>query len=102
MDLADAHVCALDFLFKNNPQLIDLNIGTGIGTSVLELVEKFRNLNGCKIPYDFYDRRPGDISTLLANNQKALSILNWNPKKTVSDMCVDGWRWQNQNPYGYQ
>tara|TARA_Y100001978_G_scaffold17139_1_gene13183 strand:- start:162 stop:1217 length:1056 start_codon:yes stop_codon:yes gene_type:complete len=102
MDLADAHVSALDFLFKNTPQIIDLNIGTGIGTSVLELVDKFQKLNGCRIPCSFCDRRPGDIPILIANNEKALSILNWKPKKTISDMCIDGWRWQIQNPNGYQ
>lgn len=101
MDLADAHVSALDFLFNNTPQLIDINIGTGLGTSVLDLVEEFKKVNGCKIPYIFCDRRPGDVASLLANNEKAISFLNWSPKKTISDMCIDGWRWQTQNPSGY-
>ena len=101
MDLAEAHCLALDFLFKNKSQIIDLNIGTGIGTSVLELVNKFILVNKCSIPYRFSDRRLGDLPNVVADNNKAKLILNWNPKRNINDMCQDGWKWQTLNPNGF-
>lgn len=96
MDLADAHVKALDFIFKNEPQIISLNIGTGSGATILEIVETFMKTNDCLIPYEFCDRRIGDVPILVANNRNAISILNWYPKRTISDMCLDAWRWQKK------
>ncbi len=101
MDLAEAHTKTLLFLIRNKPQYINLNIGTGIGTSVLELVEKFKKVNKCDVPYEFYERRLGDVPILVANNEKAISKLDWFPKRNLEDMCKDGWRWQHQNPNGY-
>ena len=72
MDLADAHLSALEFLLKNRPQLINLNIGTGEGTSVLKLVNTFRSINECEIEFSFSKRRPGDVSILVADNNLAL------------------------------
>ena len=96
MDLADAHVKSLDFMFKNDPQIISLNIGTGESLTILEMVEKFMQINNCEIPYEFCERRIGDVPALVANNINAISILKWHPKRNISDMCIDGWRWQQK------
>ena len=96
MDLADAHVKSLEYIFKNDPQIISLNIGTGSGTTVLEMVETFMKVNNCEIPYKFCNRRIGDVPELVANNKNAISILKWKPKRKLSDMCLDGWRWQKK------
>ena len=101
MDLADAHCYALDYLLENKPQILSLNIGTGIGTSVLELVNKFMKVNKCVIPYKFCDRRLGDLPFVVANNKKASAILNWVPKRNLEDMCHDGWKWQGLNRNGF-
>ena len=101
MDLADSHLSAMEFLLNNEPQIINLNIGTGIGTSVLELVKIFEKVNNCIIPFDFYDRRLGDVAQLIANNKNAIYKLNWKPKKSLEDMCRDGWKWKKLNPNGY-
>ncbi len=101
MDLAEAHTSALNFLIENKPQFRNINIGTGKGTSVLELLMTFKKVNNCEIPYVFVDRRKGDVPILVANNQLAISLLNWKPKRTLADMCIDGWNWQKNNPNGY-
>lgn len=101
MDLAEAHSLALEFISRNKPQIIDLNIGTGIGTSVLELVNNFGLVNKCSIPYRFVERRLGDSSYVVADNNKAKSILDWKPKRNIADMCKDGWNWQKLNPNGF-
>ena len=93
MDLADAHVAALEFLDSNKPQIVSLNIGTGKGTSVLEIVKKFSSINNLSIPYVFAKRRKGDQSYVVADNDLALKLLNWFPKRSVNDMCIDAWRW---------
>ena len=93
MDLAEAHAAALNFLLVNPPQNININIGTGTGTTVLELVESFMKINKCKIPYVFADRRPGDAPYSVADNSKALELLEWEPKRTIKDICEDAWRW---------
>ena len=97
MDLAESHTRALLFLFRNNPQYTNFNIGTGKGTSVLELVECFIQTNKINVPYEFCNRRKGDVPILVANNKKAISELGWYPKRNIQDMCKDGWRWQNNN-----
>ncbi len=102
MDLADSHRCALDFLLNNQPQFLNLNIGTGKGTSVLELIQIFSDVNECDISYEFCERRPGDLPVVIANNRKAIELLNWCPKKNLYDMCLDGWNWQKLNPNGYK
>tara|TARA_B100001093_G_C26823571_1_gene1013000 strand:- start:1156 stop:2208 length:1053 start_codon:yes stop_codon:yes gene_type:complete len=102
MDLAEAHKCAIKYLFDNGPNFLNLNIGTGVGISVLELVETFEKVNKCKIPYEFCNRRPGDVPTIIADNEKAISLLQWHPKRDLKDMCEDGWRWRKLNPNGYE
>tara|TARA_Y100001968_G_scaffold257763_1_gene244581 strand:- start:95 stop:1156 length:1062 start_codon:yes stop_codon:yes gene_type:complete len=94
MDLAEGHVSALEYLLNHKTQLLNLNLGTGKGTSVLELINTFEAVNNVKIPYIFDERRAGDIASIIASNDLALSILNWCPKRTLIDMCKDGWSWQ--------
>ena len=101
MDLADAHVAALNYLLNRESQIVHLNIGTGKGTSVLELVNLFQEVNSCNVPLFFTNRRSGDIKKLVADNQLALKKLNWKPKRSIKDMCKDGWNWQKRNPKGY-
>tara|TARA_B100000886_G_scaffold307078_1_gene239861 strand:- start:10136 stop:11197 length:1062 start_codon:yes stop_codon:yes gene_type:complete len=97
MDLADAHLRALEYLFKNKPQNVNLNIGTGIGTTVLQLVKTFEKTTGLEVPYQFSSRRPGDVPILIADNKLAKKILDWEPKKNLYDMCKDGWAWHRKN-----
>ncbi len=93
MDLAEAHIAALNFLLINPPQNININIGTGKGTTVLELVETFIEINKCKIPYIFVKRRPGDAPFSVADNSKALKLLEWKPKRSIKEICEDAWKW---------
>ena len=87
MDLADAHVATLDYLKNNDPQNIILNIGTGIGTSVLEVINTFKRVNKVNFSYEFIDRRIGDQPYVVADNKLALSLLDWFPKRNLQDMC---------------
>ena len=89
MDLADAHVATLDYLINNYPQNIVINIGTGIGTSVLEVINTFKKINKANFSYEFVERRYGDQAYVVADNQLALRLLDWFPKKTIIDMCRD-------------
>ena len=98
MDLAEAHSAALVHLFKNEPILLNLNIGTGKGTSVLELVNTFNRVNKCNIPFKFVERRPGDVSRLVADNSLSTRTIDWAPKRDLEKMCLDGFRWQKNNP----
>ena len=92
MDLSEAHFSALQFL-KNNPtQFKSINIGTGQGYTVLEIIEKYSKLNNVKIPYKFTDRRSGDTSCVVADNTLAFELLNWRPQKTIEDCCIDSFR----------
>ena len=101
LDLVDGHILALEYLLANKPRIINLNLGTGKGTSVLDLINCFEEVNNIKVPYVFAEKRHGDIPYLVANNSKALKILNWKPQRTLKDMCIDGWKWQKNNPNGY-
>ena len=93
LDLADGHLEALEYLFKNKKRIIRLNLGTGLGTSVLELVRTFETVNKIKIPIRFVRRREGDVAKLVADNSEAKKILNWEPKRNIKDMCIDGWNY---------
>ena len=98
MDLAEGHLSALKYLFTKNGEFVNINLGTSRGTSVMQLIETFEKTNNCKINYEFKERRPGDIAISVADNKLAISLLNWLPKRTLEEMCRDGWRWQrNQN-----
>ena len=80
---------------------MNINLGTGQGTSVLELVEIFENINKVKVPYVFTSRRVGDYPIVVANNELAKKELDWLPKRNIEDMCRDGWNWQIKNPNGF-
>ena len=101
MDLADGHMTTLNHLFSNPSQFININLGTGKGTSVLELIKTFQLVNNIKINYEFSKRRPGDLPEIVADNKKAIEVLNWFPKRNIKNMCRDGWKWKCLNPYGY-
>ena len=83
-----------DMLNNSNPQLVKLNIGTGKGTSVLELIKEFENANNCLIPFKFVQKRDGDIPYIVADNNCAIKKLKWKPQKTLKDMCKDSWNWK--------
>ena len=102
VDLAEAHFLTLEFLERNKPQYVEMNIGTGKGTSVLELLEIFQKVNQIKIPYIFSSRRKGDSGIVYADNSLAKKLLNWEPTKSVEEMCRDGWNWQLNNPNGFK
>ena len=94
MDLVEGHLSALEYLESQNGIYTNLNLGTSKGTSVLELISIFEKVNKCKIPYDFAERRPGDVAISIADNKKALDLLNWYPHRNIEKMCIDGWLWQ--------
>ena len=81
--------------------ILDINLGTGIGPSVLELVNTFKKINKIEVPYSFSERRNGDVSRVVADNSFGRSILNWNPIRSIEDMCRDGWNWKVLNPNGF-
>ena len=97
MDLADGHISSLKFLENSRPNIHTLNIGSGCKTSILNLIKLFEKLNNIEIPYKFYNRRFGDTPVLLANNNLARKLLRWETKKTLSDMCKDGWNFAKKN-----
>ena len=101
MDLASSHIEALRFLDSNPPQILNLNIGTGRGSTVLELINTFEKVNNLKIPYSFVGRRKGDLEYVVADNSMSLKTLNWKPIRTIEDMCKDGWNWYLSNPNVY-
>ena len=100
MDLADGHVKALDYLLKNEA-LITVNLGTGVGYSVLDVVNAFVKVSGKNVPYEFLPRRAGDVAINYADASKALSLLGWNATRNLETMCADAWKWQSNNPNGY-
>ena len=93
MDLAEGHLASLNYLFNNAPKLVNINLGTGIGTSVLDLINTFERVNNIKIPYLFTARRKGDKPFVVADNSLAKNLINWHPQKNLSDMCRDGFNW---------
>ncbi|MFA6740643.1 MAG: UDP-glucose 4-epimerase GalE [Arcobacteraceae bacterium] len=101
VDLANAHVKALDYLNNQTINPLIVNIGTGIGYSVLDMVKAFEKASGKQVPYQIVQRRQGDISTCYSDSSFAKEVLNWEAKKTIDDMCIDSWKWQNKNPNGY-
>lgn len=100
-DLADGHVRAVQFAGRALEPFSAINLGTGRGTSVLQLVKAFEQASGKKIPCVVRPRRPGDIASAWADPSRAYELLGWKAKKSIDEMCADGWRWQSQNPDGY-
>lgn len=100
VDLARAHLAALNHL-PDTDKYRGINIGTGKGTSVLELVDSFQAASGKDIPYEILPRRAGDIASCYADVTLAESELGWKASRTIDQACEDSWRWQSQNPDGY-
>ena len=100
MDLAEGHVAAVEYAEKFTG-CDAINLGTGVGYSVLDMVKAFEEANGIKVPYKIGPRRPGDIATVYSNPEKAEKVLGWKAKRTLVDMCRDLWTWQKNNPNGY-
>jgi UDP-glucose 4-epimerase len=100
LDLADGHVAALRHLI-DKPSCITVNLGTGRGHSVLELVQAFEQASGRAVPFDMAARRPGDVAACYADVSLARTLLGWQSRRDLRAMCEDSWRWQSQNPNGY-
>ena len=97
MDVAEGHILALNYLLKNDPKIININIGTGKGYSVLELIRTFEKVNKIKIPYRFCPRRLGEQSFVVADNSQLKRLFNWIPQRDLRSMCKDGWKWKLNN-----
>ena len=101
VDLALGHLKALDRL-RYNPGVVTYNLGTGRGYSVLEIVAAFEKVTGKKIPYRITGRRPGDIALCYADPSLAKKELGWHAERGLDEMCADTWKWQSNNPNGYE
>jgi UDP-glucose 4-epimerase len=100
-DLAAGHIAALLRLAVVEDPVSVWNLGTGHGTSVLELLHAFERACGRELPYEILERRPGDIAESYADPARANAELGWRATRTIDDMCADTWRWQSLNPHGY-
>ena len=100
-DLARGHVKAIDYSAEHKGVEL-VNLGTGTGYSVLEIVKAFEKVNGVKIPYSIKPRRSGDVAECFANAEKAEKVLGWKAEKNLEDMCYDAWNWQSNNVNGYK
>ncbi|WP_311486694.1 UDP-glucose 4-epimerase GalE [uncultured Anaerococcus sp.] len=101
VDLAKGHVCAIDKLDSLDGVSI-INLATGNGYSVLEVVKAFEEASGRKVPYKIVGRREGDIAKCFADATKAYKVLGWKAENGIKEMCEDSWRWQKNNPNGYE
>ena len=102
MDLAEGHQRAVEVLMTEEPQLLTLNLGSGQGHSVLEVVHAFEKASGKAVPYAVVDRRPGDAAATVADPSLAQQRLGWRTQRSLEEICRDGWAWQSANPEGYQ
>ena len=101
VDLALGHVAAIKRLAEHPGELVTVNLGTGNGYSVLEMVKAFEEASGRPVPYEIVARRPGDVAACYADPTHAYEILGWKAERGLREMCEDAWRWQSQNPDGY-
>ena len=100
VDLARGHLAALDALERQDG-VVPVNLGTGRGYSVLEVVKAFEKASGQAVPYRIVDRRPGDIAACYADPVRARELLGWSAERDIDAMCADAWRWQSANPLGF-
>lgn len=100
MDLAEGHVKALEKIDKIS-DVLTVNLGTGVGYSVLDMIKAFEEASGTKVPYKVVARREGDIASCFADPSYAKEVLGWEAKQGVKEMCEDTWKWQSNNPSGY-
>lgn len=101
VDLAEGHLAALQYL-EQTAGLITVNLGTGLGYSVLDVVKAFSEQSGIEIAYEFMPRRAGDVALNYADPTLAKTLLGWTATRNLAQMCVDTWRWQSNNPQGYK
>jgi len=103
VDLAIGHLKALETLerAKHQTECLTVNLGTGTGYSVLEIVRAFEQTCGKPVMYKIAPRRPGDVAACYADPSKAIALLGWQAKRSLADMCADTWKWQSLNPHGY-
>lgn len=101
VDLAEGHLKAFEKILSTKG-IEAYNLGTGIGYSVLDVVGNFEKATGKKVPYTIVDRRPGDIATCYSDASKAAIKLDWKAEHSLEDMCRDSWKWQENNPNGYE
>lgn len=101
MDLAEGHLAALTAMATLPAGATAINLGSGSGHSVLEVIHAFESACGKKIPYNVVARRPGDIADYFADATLAANLLNWRTSRSLDEMCRDAWNWQQQNPNGY-
>ena len=100
VDLALGHLKALECL-QTQAQCFSVNLGTGTGYSVLDIVSAFEQASGRAVPYDMAPRRAGDVAACYANPQQAAQLLGWRAERDLATMCRDAWNWQSQNPEGF-
>lgn len=101
MDLAEGHRAALEVIQREGPQLLTVNLGSGKGHSVLEVIESFQKVSGKEVPYRIVERRSGDTACSIADPNLAAERLGWRTRRDLADMCRDSWAWQKANPFGY-
>jgi len=101
VDLANGHLAALDYLARQDSGVLSVNLGTGIGISVLQMIDTFERVSGRRVPYEITDRRAGDVAACFADSALAREMLGWSAERGLEDMCRDAWRWQSNNPHGY-
>ena len=100
VDLALGHLAALRRLAEHPGELLTVNLGTGHGYSVLDMVRAFEQASGRPVPYEIAPRRPGDVATCYADPARARELLGWEAARGIQEMCADAWRWQSMNPQG--
>jgi len=101
-DLAEGHICALQAVLKTPGSCLVHNLGSGKGYSVLEMVRAMEKASGRTVPFKIVGRRPGDLACVISTAAKAKRDLGWEVKRTLDDMCASAWKWQSENPYGYE
>lgn len=101
MDLAEGHLSALNYILGEKPHILKLNLGSGQGHSVLDVVKAMEVASNKSIPFTISDRRVGDAAISIADPSQALSRLGWHTKRNLKEICRDGWAWQQHNPQGY-
>jgi len=102
VDLAKAHVSALRKILNSGSSCLTINLGTGYGVSVLDLIKTFESVTGKKVPYKIASRRDGDTEISYADPSLAYELFNWKAAKNLEEMCEDAWRWHCKNPNGYE
>lgn len=100
VDLARGHLAALDALVRRDASFV-VNLGTGQGYSVIDVVKAFEKAAGRPVPYEIVARRPGDVASCFADPTAALEVIGWRAEYGIERMCADHWRWQSTNPHGF-